>query len=261
MNVKGFLRLWKQYFYHCTAYYSSFRTNFVATLFVSLTFHVVTILSVYYLFDHISFIGDYDKKTFLFFIAYASLTFSLDSFLFGANYWHLPLFIRTGDLDFLLTKPFPSLFVVFSNFIMIPDLVSVVFLSGFLVFMGFQNDLSLLQWAILPLSLLFSLFSSAMLQIFISLACFWTIEGRGVNLVRLNFANTGRYPEFIYHMWLRSILFYLPSLLIISPYFYFLKNPAKFPVLIYAFVFLVLLSFLVRFVFSKALRRYESASS
>ncbi len=261
MNFKGFFKLWCQYFYNCTAYYSSFRTNFISTLVVSITFYVATILSVYYLFDHVSFIGGYNKDTFLFFVAYASLTFSVDSVLFSANYWHLPMFIRTGELDFLLTKPFPSLFVIFSNFIMIPELIALPFLTAFLLFMGFQNDLTFLQWCLLPFSLILSVYSCVLLQMLISLACFWTIEGRGVNLMRMNFISVGRYPEFIYHIWLRSILFYLPSLLIISPYFYFLKDPHRWPLLVYVLGFVVFLGFVVKYVFLRGLRRYESASS
>ena len=254
-------KLWKQYIYNSAAYYSSFRTNFVSTLIVVMVFTLIPILSIYYIFDHIPNLGEYDKNTYMFFVSYSLFVMTFDHIFFSANYWHLSLFVRTGELDFYLLKPFPSLFVIFSNFVMCPSIVLIPFITGFLIFMGLQNELTALQWSLLPFCLLLSLFSTLILQITLSLGSFWTVSGSGINLLRQNFIDAGDQPEFIYHTWTRSMFLWLPSLLIISPYFYFLKDPTQWDFALYSLGFTVFLTSCLQFLWKICLKKYESASS
>ena len=260
-SLKQFLNLWTGFLINCTAYYSSFRINFILTFFVDIFFYSSMILMVYYLFDHLSVIGPYNKDTFLFFVLFAITVQCLDSSLISAGYWHLPEFIRTGELDFLLTKPFPSLFVVFTNFIMTPMLITLPIWVGLLIVMGVNVHFSVLQWLFLPFLILFSTILTTVLQILISLTCFWTIQGRGVNLSRNQILSIGRWPEFIYSQKIKQFFYFIPILLIISPSVYFLLDFSKWPFLVLALLTLLLLGGLLRFLWPLALSRYESASS
>ena len=118
------------------------------------------------------------------------------------------------------------------------------------------------QWALLPFLIFFGFLLQNSIEMAISCAMFWMIDGTGVNFIRIELQQLARWPDYVYPTALRSILtFVFPILLIGSGPVRFLFDPTDFWPFLEAIGFLFLFWVLLSFFWQLGLRAYESASS
>lgn len=243
----------------------SFRLNFFMLIAVNLAFFAGLVGSILVLFDHVDRIGDWNRDEFLFFVAVEEVIDTLFLAFFATNFWEFSDDLRTGNLDFTLTRPLSSLFLVFCRRIRIGGLLPALGMLGVAVWLGSRLPEG---WTPDRVALFILFLSAAMLlkvglEVLVGTLMFITVEGEAVNLLRLNFQAIQRQPDFVYGIWFRSAFSFVFPLLLVT------TVPAKvmispvWPPLVITFFFLSIgyVWWMVRLAWRWGLNRYESASS
>lgn len=241
---------------------SSFRLSFFLVALMDIIFYLSTLFSVTFIFDHVQHIGPWNKDQLLFFI---SFMLTLDHFhmtTVSESFWRFSEHIRTGSLDFILLKPTHSIFNVFFSRFRPATLANGIVAWSFLIYYGMKINLPWFGWALIPILILLAFNLLLVIEIILSTAMFWIVEGAGVNFLRMQLQQLARWPDFIYTYFTRKILtLFLPLLLIGTAPVKFLLDFHNYDYLVYMVLFSILFWILCFIWWKYALRKYESASS
>ena len=257
--MKKYFSIYQEYFKTSLSETLSFRLNFSLQVLMNLCFMGTFFFTANFIFNHIESIGFWNKTEFFFFLSFAFAVDQIHYLIFSHNFWGFSEDVRLGLFDFHLLKPVSSLMIVFTRYVAIPALVTVCFSLFLIIYFGSKLSLPIWSWLALPFGLLLSLFFLVGLEIFISMFNFVSVEGTGINQIRLQIQHFCRWPDFIYKNPIR--LFLLPFLLITScPVRFLLNNTYWSWFLIMILGTLVLWVGLFIFWF-QSIRFYESPSS
>ena len=257
--MKKYLQIYKEFFRTCFNLNMSFPMNFTLQTLMNLVFLITSFLTASFIFIHVENIGLWNKEEFLFFL---SFVFALDQthyLFFSFNFWQFARDIRLGQLDFHLLKPAHSLFIVFTRNLAIPGLITAFISWLLLIYFGIKADINWIQWICLPLLLFLGLMFLLAIEILISLFNFLTVEGLGVNQVRLQLQHLCRWPDFIYKNPVRKWL--LPFLAVTSVPGRFLIDMSYGNWVFFMTLGTVILWVILLFLWPKALFLYKSPSS
>lgn len=258
--VKKYLSLYKEFLKTSLAEELSFRLNFLIQSFMNISFIGMYFFSSLFIFNHVNAIGLWQKDEFLFFLSFALLLDQIHYFLLSFNFWIFSDNIKTGSFDFVLLKPASPLFITFFRRLAVPGIFTILISFFVLLYFGLKLDLSLWVWLSLPFCLLLSLALLFGIEVIISLLNFITIEGLGVNQIRLQVQQLSRWPDFIYKNPAR--LFLMPFLAITSiPVRWILDMSYWSWFLAMAVASSVLWFFILFWIWPSGLKMYESASS
>lgn len=261
-NIVHFLRVYKEYLSISLSAASSFRTHFILLILVDVAFYLTTIGSVVFIFDHLDFIGPWNKSQFMFFLSFMLLVDNIHMSLISQNYWEFPNYIKNGTLDLELIKPFPTIFIVFFKYIRIATLFISPIPIALLAYYGMQANLDLASWLILPVFIIFSIVFVVSLEMLLMLPAFWIIEGIGLNFLRMQLQSIARWPDFIFLYFTKKIFtIFIPILLVGSAPVHLLLNIKKWHLMAWMITALLIIWALTYFVWREGLKRYESASS
>src|SRR5690606_2864863 len=115
------------------------------------------------------------------------------------GFWNLSYEIRTGKLDFVLLKPVLSWFPVFFR-MMRPGSLFVGPVPWLcMIWFGSKLDFGWLHWVALPFLVVFALLFLVAIEILIAMSMFWTVESWGINFLRMQLQQLGRWPAFVFH--------------------------------------------------------------
>ncbi len=212
--IKKYLSLYQEFFKISLSEELSFRLNFTLQSLMNVSFIGVYFFTSIFIFNHVERIGLWDKTEFLLFLSFVFAVDQTHYIMFAPNFWHFSEDIILGGLDFHLLKPASSLFIVFSRRLAIPGIFTALLTYSMVIYFGIQADLSFMAWLSLPFCLILSLSLLLGIEILISLLNFFTVEGMGVNQIRLQIQHLCRWPDFIYRNPAR--LWLLPCLAITS---------------------------------------------
>lgn len=254
-----YLSLYREFFKVSLSEELIFRFNFSLQSLMNISFIGVYFFTSVFIFDHIEHIGLWNEKEFLLFLSFALAVDQTHYLLFSFNFWAFSEDIRLGHLDFHLLKPFQSLFIVFFRRLAIPGIFTVLLTYFMIIYFGIQAQLSFFVWLSLPFCLLLSLFLLLGIEILISLFNFFTVEGMGVNQLRLQLQHLARWPDFIYRNPARLWLF--PFLAITSIPVRWMLDWSYWTWLVIMFGGTVVLWFFVFLLWPRSLKFYESPSS
>ena len=258
--MKKYLLIYKEFFKTSFSEALSFRLNFILQLFMETCYMGFVFFNSIFIFHHVDLIGLWNKEEFLFFISFVLLLEEVHYLLVAKNYFWFSGNILTGNFDFILLKPISSLFITFFNRLMIPCFLTVLISLCLLIYFSLQLDLSLAVWLSLPFCFFLSLALLCGVEITISLLNFFTIEGEGVNQIRLQTQQISYWPDFIYQKQLRFFL--MPFLAIASiPVRWILDTSYWSWLLIMVVATFTLWFFIIAWLWPKGLTFYESASS
>ena len=263
--MTGINQYWQVYrlkFSNAFAQLMSFRINFVLTVLVDIAHFATVFLTVQFLFNHVERIGPWGKNEFMFFICFIQSMDFIHSGMVAPNFWNFSDKLKTGKLDFRLLRPIGSLFDTFTA-IMRPTSLCLVFLPlGVLIYYGIKLQLSWLSWVLLPVLFVQSFILVILIELSIALGMFWTIQGDGVNFVRLQTQRLKKWPDFIYQPIFRKFFtFFIPLLAVGSYPVQFLLNNSLWPGVLMLTLAIVVFWFLVSRIWALGLARYDSASS
>ena len=240
----------------------SFRASFILLILMDLTFYFSAIASVEIIYNHVANIGPWNREQLLFFITFMLAIDHLHMTFLSESFWELSLQLRTGQLDFALLRPIHSLFTVFFRYFRPSSLLNIFVIWGALIYYGRQVPLLWWQWPLLPVLILLGFAILGLIEILISTLMFWTQEGLGINFLRMQMQQLSRWPDFIYATLARRVLtLAIPLLMIGSPAVHYLYDPKQWPMLLSVPLAIVILFKLLLWVWDKALKNYESASS
>ncbi len=260
--IKTYLSVYKKFFDTSLAEASSFRTSFILIIFMDIIFYLTTLSSVSFIYDHVSTIGPWDKNQLMFFIAFMLTIDHLHMTIVSENFWELSVKIRTGTLDFDLLRPLSSIFSVFFRYVRTSSLVNTPLVWSMLVYFGMKVNLSAAQWLIIPILIILGFVLFVLIEFCLSVAMLWTIEGWGINFLRMQLQQLARWPNFIYSYLPRKVLtIFLPILLVGSGPVNFIFD-SKNQVLLLGAIFAILAFCLIlKHLWAFALTKYDSPSS
>ena len=258
--MKKYLLIYKEFFKTSLSEALSFRFNFVLQFFMNICFIGAFFFNSIFIFQHVDLIGLWNKEEFLFFLSFVLFLNQTHFFLIADNYWYFSENIKIGNFDFTLLKPISSLFITFFSRLMISNFSTVLISFCMLIYFGLQLDLSLAVWLSLPFCFFLSIALLCGIEIIVSLLNFFTIEGMGINQIRIQIQQVSRWPDFIYQKQLRFFL--IPFLAISSIPVRWILNTSYWSWLLIMVVSTFTLWFcIIVWLWPKGLRWYESASS
>ena len=258
-TITKYLSLYKEFFKTSLSEELSFRVNFTLQSLMNISFIGVYFFTSVFIFNHVERIGLWNEKEFLFFLSFVFAVDQTHYLMFSLNFWQFSSDILFGELDFHLLKPVPSLFIVFLRRLAIPGFFTIFLTYSMVIYFGIQVNLSPIAWLSLPFCLFLSLSLLLGIEVIISLLNFFTVEGMGVNQIRLQVQHLCRWPDFIYknpgRLWL------LPFLAITSVPVHWIFDLTYWIWLVIMFLGVILLWSFIFFLWPKALRFYISPSS
>ena len=257
--MKSYLSLYKEFFKTSLSEELSFRANFSLQSLMNICFIGVYFWTSIFIFNHIEHIGLWNKTEFLLFLSFALAVDQTHYLLFSFNFWEFSDDVRLGTLDWILLKPFPSLFIVFFRRLAIPGVFTIPLTYFMVIYFGIQAGLNGWIWLSLPFCLLLSLALLLGIEVLISLFNFFTVEGMGINQARLQIQHLCRWPDFIYKKPTR--LWLLPFLAITSIPVRWILDLSYWKWLALMIVGTVFLWLFILFLWPKSLNFYESPSS
>jgi len=265
MGIGRYWRIYRGFVSTCVSQEMSFRLNFLTLLVLELVAFVMAVAGILVLFEHVEKIGAWSRPEFLFFTALAYLIDMAFLTFFAVNFWEFSDDLRTGNLDFVLTKPVSSLFMVFCRRVRVGGLVSIVWAIGAVVYFGTQLPAGWTAERIVwfTIFMVAAMLLKVGLEILVGTLMFITVEGEAINLLRINLQAVQKQPDFIYGAWFQSVFSFLYPLLLVTSIPARVMVDERWPAAVVAFFFLSILYvwWMVRVAWRRGLRRYESASS
>ncbi len=258
-SLYKYISLYKEFFKTSLTEELSFRSNFILQSLMNIIFIGTYFFTSFFIFDHIEHIGMWNEIEFLLFLSFALAVDQTHYLIFSPNFWEFSGDVILGTLDFQLLKPFPTLFTVLFRRVAVPGILTVLLTYSLVIYFGIQVELSLLVWLSLPLCLFLSLFLLLGIEVLIAMLNFFTVEGMGINQLRLQVQHICRWPDFIYKNPARIWLF--PLLAITSIPVRWILDMSYWSWLVAMFFGVLLLWFFIILLWPKALNFYESPSS
>ncbi len=260
--MKHYLSVYKKFVSTSISVETSFRTSFILLIIMDLFFFLSTVASVTFIYDHVSMIGPWQKDQLLFFLSFMLMIDNLHMMIFSQSFWEFSNHLKTGQLDYIILKPMSTIFSVFFRHFRASSLFNTPLFLGSLIYYGLKVDLAPTQWCLIPFLLILGLSLLVVIEFILSTSMFWLTDGIGINFLRMQMQQLARWPSFIYQGVIRKVLMTaLPILLIGSAPVNFLFDSSHWPLLAGMILCLVVFSILLNFVWSRGLKRYDSASS
>jgi ABC-2 type transport system permease protein len=260
--MKHYLTVYKEFIATAFTQASSFRLSFFLIILMDLFFYFSSLASMSFILDHVNSIGPWNREQLMFFISFMLTINWLHMTFVSESFWMFGDHIRTGSLDFLILKPIHSIFSVFFRHFRPATILNGTVAIFFLIKYGTACNLSLLSWIILPIVLLLGFALLVILEIIISVAMFWLVEGLGINFLRMQLQQLSRWPDFIYAYLTRKILTLgIPLLLIGSGPVKFLLDFKNYELLFLLIVFIAVSWYFMLLFWNIGLKKYDSPSS
>jgi ABC-2 type transport system permease protein len=240
-----------------------YRTNFFAMIAVDLIWVALEFALFSVLYANTTTLVGWTREQVYFFLGVFFASDALFTTFFQRNFWTFSDLVNRGELDTLLTRPVPALFLALTRWYNITGVFNILLGIGLAIryaqpagFVGGWHWLALGGW------LLFGLVSAILLRFPFSASVFWLERSWAFSRLYYQFFNFATKPDAIYPPWIRYvILTALPFAFIGSvPARALLQGlrPLEYPVF---GTVLVAFFFFDRALWKAGLRRYQSASS
>ncbi|MBC7807769.1 MAG: ABC-2 family transporter protein [Akkermansiaceae bacterium] len=264
-NLHRYIRLYRVFARNNLVRELEFRANFWAKVMTNVGWLVSFVLFIEIIFTNTDSVGTWNKgQVFLLFGTFLLVRSLMDIF-FTQNLGKIPELVRMGTMDFVLTKPVPSLFYVSARYLSLDELGSLIGAFGVLGYSVWLLNLSpsplqMGAWMVLVLLGLITLYSIQLLMMTLS---FWLIRIDNISALTDTVVFIARYPPDIFPRLLGFFISYMVPLAFVAavPASVLLGKRAIGPALLLSFgvtaVFLTLANAFWRY----ATRAYTSASS
>lgn len=259
-----YLRLYTYFLRFSFSKAMEFRLNFFFRIIMDIIFYLTNILFFKVLYTHTQTLGGWNEAEALFFI---SCVFVVDAFnmtVFASNTWWLPIYINRGDLDYYLTKPVSPLFFLSLKEFAANSLFNLIIAIGF--FFYTLNNLSIPLNIPNILSCILFIFIGSILYYLVNLIfvlpVFWTHSNRAFGDLFFTLAHFMERPDKIYFGATRAVLVtILPFILMASYPASYIIDGFSFEKMGITLISLFIIALIVKFIWTKGLKAYSSASS
>jgi len=240
-----------------------YRTNFLTAIGVDLIWIAIEFTLFGVIYSNTPTIGGWTQNQVYFFLGVFFSSDALFTIFFQRNFWNFSDLVNRGELDILLTKPVPPLFLVLTRWINLTAFSN--FLLGFAILLKYAGPAGFTggwHWFLVPFWLLIGVLSAVLLRFAFSIWIFWTERGFAFARLYYQFFSFATKPDLMYPSWIRYlILTALPFAFIGSiPARAILQGLETHEYFLVAGV-LSAFWFFNRTLWRAGLRRYQSASS
>lgn len=206
--MRRLLAIYRQSFINNVNVDLSFRLNFFLIIVLEIIWLGVLAGQFHFLLGDGNRLGPWEGDTYFFFVALVTLVDNLFLSLVAQNFWNLSELLRTGSLDFLMTKPGHSLFLVMSQKQRLSGLISACISLAVVLWLAPRLEV---DWGLAHVAAtVFIVFICMALRMALetAIACFnfVTIEGNAINFFRINIQQFAKYPAFVYRDPARMVL-------------------------------------------------------
>ena len=267
MKEKALKRYWKVYkifFSNSVSYTAQFRAENIMRIFLNAAWILSLFLTVEIVFGQTNNLGGWQKSEVYLLMLVWVLADEVWGFLVGGNLQEIGELIRTGDMDFRLTKPISALFAISVNHIQIRSIMRFFVDILFIIFiiLKFNIHLNIINIFIAIILLLAAMVILYAFEIVISSLSFWTIKNDAIYELYGRIFQFGKFPLDVFPKTLKIIFLtaipvafttYVPTAALFG------KWPWYGTIYVFAFAALSLFSALKFWNF--ALKKYSSASS
>lgn len=242
-----------------------FRANFWAKVMTNIGWLASFVVFIEIIFKNTNSVGTWNKgQIFLLFGTFLMVR-SLMDILFTQNLGKIPELVRMGTMDFVLTKPVPSLFYVSARYLSLDELGSLLGAFGVLGYSIWllkitPSPLQIGAWTVLMLLGLITLYAIQLLMMTLS---FWLIRIDNLTALTDTVVFIARYPPDIFPRLLNFFISYIVPLAFVAaiPASVLLGKRAMGPALLISFGVTALFLTLANAFWQYATRSYTSASS
>ena len=242
-----------------------FRANFWAKVLTNVGWLVSFVLFLKIIFTNTSAVGTWTEgQVFLLFGTFILVRSLMDT-LFTQNLSKIPELVRMGTMDFVLTKPVPSLFYVSARYLSLDELGSFFGAVGVLGYAGWLLKLSptplqVGAWTVLVLLGVAILYAVQLLMMTLS---FWLVRIDNLTALTDTVVFVARYPPDIFPAILRFFVSFVIPLAFVAaiPASVLLGKAAALPSLALSAGVAALFLTLANAFWRYATRAYTSASS
>ncbi len=241
-----------------------YRANFVTNVLLSLVRSASTIAAMSIFFLHTDHLGDWSFHEALIVLGLFQLFVGIVDTFITPNVADFTEHIRTGTMDFILTKPLNSQFHASLRRINIWRFVDVLIGLGLILYALAHVSQApsldkVLMFVVLALCAAIMLYSLVMLLI---TSAFWFVQLENVMELIFTFYEAGRFPVSIFPAWMRAVLtFVVPIAFITTVPAAVLLGRLNFEFVLYSIGIAALLFVASAAFWRFAVRHYSSASS
>lgn len=211
-------RIWLSFFKNCLSREMEYRGHLFMQFMVDMVWYSVQIGLFEVIYLHTPDIAGFSRAEMLVFLGTLFVTDAVNMMLFSHNFWHFPEYVRTGELDFFLTKPASTFFLTCFRYINIAAILNLCFGIGFLLYAlhlaGFVPPL--LNIALFLILCCTGLCVNVAIQTFFAALSIWTVSGEGIQYLYHNLFNFASRPDAVYKGYMRRALLYLFPLALIA---------------------------------------------
>lgn len=262
--MKRYFRLYLKFLEFSFGRAMEFRIDFYFRILMDVIYYVITFSFFKVLFLHSPQIGGWSEAQVRIFIGAYIVVDAFNMTVFANNIWGLPQLVNKGDLDYHLTRPVHSFFMLNFRDIAVNSFFNLLIASSFLVWAIYSYPSEIGAGRILLF--LMMLFAGSLLfhftRLLFMLPVFWTHSGRGLEGVFWNIEKFMERPYGIYKGVAKIIfLTILPFAVMASLPTDILFTANPWPLVAYGTTVVMAFIFLTLKLWDIALRNYSSASS
>jgi len=221
MDKKGYFILWKKYLKLNVKVWMEYRADFIIGTIGMFLSNMISIVFFWVIFQIIPEMNGWTFGQLAFLVGFLTLSVGIWHLLFeGISPWRIERYIRNGDFDRILLRPFNSFVNLLINSFDMDAFGDII--AGILILFAGSQMIGIV-WSISNI-LLFTLLISSSVLIFISLLflistlSFWIIRSREISNIIWHFMRFVEFPLEIYNPAIIFILTFVLPLGFISYY-------------------------------------------
>jgi ABC-2 type transport system permease protein len=257
------VRLWGLFLLQALSREMEYRLHLWLAFSIDVVWYAVQVGLFEVIYGHVPEIAGWSRSEMAVFLGTLFVVDALNMALFSTNFWRIPQYVLTGELDFFLLKPVSPFFLVFLRY---PNVASFLNLLVALTVLGYGISLtgipSLGHLLAYPVFVVNGLLCMLSFQALIGAVAIRILAAEGIQQTFHILYQFGMKPDTIYTPLLRRVLLYVfPMGLVASVPARVLVGKATVELVVAGLVVPPLLLLLSRWAFLRALRFYTGASA
>jgi len=262
-TIKKYLKVYFLFAKNCLAAQMEYRTNFVFSILVELgwVFSHLLYLIVIYKTDVV--VNGLTREAMYLFVGSYLFLPGIYMSMFFTNFANIPEYIRSGQLDIFITKPVSLQFMTTMRYVNFGYPVADFAIGIGLIACGWSEmklDTGFYNLFGFILRLMLGTVWVYVLQIVPALLSFWIVKTNGIYNISYALYDMNKMPMGIYGKWIQRIGTYLLPLFPMANYpALFATGKLGFLQLLWGIVSPFIFLGIVRFVWSRAIKKYSSA--
>ena len=263
--VSKYLRIWMAFFRNTLSRDMEFKMNFILEMFIDFIYYGSLFFFFKVIFQYQNSFGEFNQDAVIIFLILLYIVDSLYVFLLGGNVFEVNNKVRTGDLDFILTKPINPQFFISFRYVNSYALVSLSLLLVLLIKLIYDyhgGQFLMVNYLLCFISTILGVIIFYSIEFIIACLAFWFRNFSYAGWLAGELIKYSRRPDAIYNKWFRKILFtILPMAMIVSAPARILLFGPNLKLLLLQCIVALIFFISSKFIWSRGLIRYESASS